>query len=69
MAKSAMVGMVGMRYCSPPLSLVPAAPFLVKAGLQNLASSLIQLYLVVVRFLLFFTSARARISFCFHKIR
>lgn len=68
MAKSAIVGTVGMMYCSPPRSLVPAAAFPVKAGLQNLASSLIQLYLVVVWFLLFFTSTRARISFCLHEI-
>lgn len=52
MAKFALVGMVGMRYY-PTLGFWPATAFSVKAGLQNLASSLIQLYLVVVWFLLY----------------
>lgn len=68
MTKSAMVETVGMKYCGPRLNLVTATDFLVKAGLQNPASSVIQLYLVVLWFLLFFISTGARISFCFHKI-
>lgn len=52
---------------TPSLGLISAAAFPVKTSLQHLASSLIQLYLFVVWFLLLFTSIRARFSFGFNK--
>lgn len=62
-----MIGILGMRYFIPSLGPVAAAAFPVKTSLQHLASSLIQLYLVVFWFLLFFASIRARFSFGFNK--
>lgn len=43
-----MIGMVYMKYLTPSLGLTAAAAFAVKTSLQHLASSLTQLYLVVV---------------------
>lgn len=69
MVKSVTVQRMGMRYCRPSLGLVPAAAFSVKAGLQNLLSSLIQHDLDHIFFaLFFFAGTRVRISFLFHKI-
>jgi len=60
MGKFVVVGTVGMRYCSPPLGLVPSAAFPVKADLQNLASSLIHLYLLSG---FYFSSQAAELEF------
>jgi len=69
MVKSVTVQRMGMRYHRPSLGLVPAAAFSVKAGLQNLLSSLIQHDLDHIFFaLFFFAGTRVRISFLFHKI-